>query len=253
MIRDGLKFAAFTLAEVLITLGIIGVVAAMTIPNLMANVNGHKFRSQFKKSLSTVNQAVRLNVANYDYNFASVNTNCVNAGKDHPEVTMSICALFNGSLTGYTISDYAKLKDPKGNLYYQQLYSKGTTSDTLIKEQGVNLYYYQMADGALFAFHAPFNYTTSTACTLGNRSFVDAMADANFQKYCIAWLDVNGVSLPNRETRCSDGKSHSKDVDHKCIVPNSVKYMGDVFPIALYDDTAAPASAAARYVLTTAK
>ena len=50
MIRDGLKFAAFTLAEVLITLGIIGVVAAMTIPNLMANVNGHKFRSQFKKS-----------------------------------------------------------------------------------------------------------------------------------------------------------------------------------------------------------
>ena len=35
---------AFTLAEVLITLGIIGVVAAMTIPNLIANVNAHKFR-----------------------------------------------------------------------------------------------------------------------------------------------------------------------------------------------------------------
>lgn len=31
------KSAAFTLAEVLITLGIIGVVAAMTIPNLIAN------------------------------------------------------------------------------------------------------------------------------------------------------------------------------------------------------------------------
>jgi hypothetical protein len=133
------------------------------------------------------------------------------------------------------------------------LYNKGTTSDTLIKEQGVNLYYYQMADGALFAFHAPFNYTTSTACTLGNRSFVNAMADAAFQKYCIAWIDVNGISLPNKEVRCSDGKSHSKDVDHKCVVPNSVKYMGDVFPIALYDDVAAPASAAARYVMNTAK
>ena len=103
------KRVGFTLAEVLITLGIIGVVAAMTIPNLMANVNGHKFRSQFKKSLSTVNQAVRLNIANYDYNFASVNTNCVNAATDHPEVTMSICALFNGSLTGYAISDYSRL------------------------------------------------------------------------------------------------------------------------------------------------
>lgn len=243
----------FTLAEVLITLGIIGVVAAMTIPNLIANVNGHKFRSQFKKSLSTVNQAVRLNIANYDYNFASVNTNCKNAATDHPEVTQSICALFNGSLSGFTISDYTKLKDSKGNAYYLELYRKGTTSDTLIKEQGVNLYYYQMADGTLFAFHAPFNASTSTACTLGNKSFEQAMNDANFQRYCVAWLDVNGVSLPNKEVRCKDGKSHSKDVGAECTVPNSVKYMGDVFPIALYDDTAAPASAAARYVLNTAK
>ena len=166
---------------------------------------------------------------------------------------MSICALFNGSLTGYTVSDYTKLKDSKGNAYYLELYRKGTTSDTLIKEQGVNLYYYQMADGALFAFHAPFSASTDTSCTLGSKSFEEAMTSATFQKYCVAWLDVNGVSMPNREVRCTDGKSHSKDVGAKCIVPNSVKYMGDVFPIALYDDTAAPASAAARYVLNSAK
>lgn len=42
----------FTLAEVLITLGIIGVVAAMTIPTLIANTNGAKYRSQYKKTLS---------------------------------------------------------------------------------------------------------------------------------------------------------------------------------------------------------
>ena len=34
------KRFGFTLAEVLITLGIIGVVAAMTIPTLIANTNG---------------------------------------------------------------------------------------------------------------------------------------------------------------------------------------------------------------------
>ena len=34
----------FTLAEVLITLGIIGVVAAMTIPNLIANNKAKKLR-----------------------------------------------------------------------------------------------------------------------------------------------------------------------------------------------------------------
>lgn len=242
----------FTLAEVLITLGIIGVVAAMTIPTLMANINGHKFRSQFKKSLSTVNQAVRMNVAKYDYNFASVSTNCINAATDHPENTMSICAMFNGALAGHAVTDYTRLKDPKGNLYYEEFLSKGRPSDSQIQDKGVNLYYYQMADGALFAFHAPVG-NGDVSCTLQNRRLEDAMKDARFQTYCIAWLDVNGVSLPNKEVRCSDGKAHSTDINANCIVPNSPKYMGDVFPIALYDESASPASAAAKYVLNTSK
>ena len=41
----------FTLAEVLITLGIIGVVAAMTIPALMNNVRATKLKSQFNYTL----------------------------------------------------------------------------------------------------------------------------------------------------------------------------------------------------------
>lgn len=41
---------AFTLAEVLITLGIIGVVAALTIPSLITNYKAHRLRSQFLKS-----------------------------------------------------------------------------------------------------------------------------------------------------------------------------------------------------------
>ena len=51
---------AFTLAEVLITLGIIGIVAAMTIPTLIANTNGQKYRSQFKKTVSILSQPVRI-------------------------------------------------------------------------------------------------------------------------------------------------------------------------------------------------
>ena len=51
---------AFTLAEVLITLGIIGVVAAMTIPTLIANTNSAKFKSQYKKTLSALNQAAKM-------------------------------------------------------------------------------------------------------------------------------------------------------------------------------------------------
>lgn len=54
------KFVAFTLAEVLITLGIIGVVAAMTIPTLMTNMAKHATGVKVEKFYSTINQAVRL-------------------------------------------------------------------------------------------------------------------------------------------------------------------------------------------------
>jgi prepilin-type N-terminal cleavage/methylation domain-containing protein len=48
---------AFTLAEVLITLGIIGIVAAMTIPTLMNNTNEKEHISAWKKDFSVISQA----------------------------------------------------------------------------------------------------------------------------------------------------------------------------------------------------
>lgn len=54
-----MKTEGFTLAEVLITLGIIGVVAAMTIPNLMVAHKAHRLRAQFLKSYSTVQQVFK--------------------------------------------------------------------------------------------------------------------------------------------------------------------------------------------------
>lgn len=57
------KRLGFTLAEVLITLGIIGVVAAMTIPTLMNQTGGAEFKAGFKKAVSVLNQAVTMNVA----------------------------------------------------------------------------------------------------------------------------------------------------------------------------------------------
>ncbi len=49
--------AAFTLAEVLITLGIIGVVAALTIPNLIVKYEKNRTVTQLKKTYSVLNQA----------------------------------------------------------------------------------------------------------------------------------------------------------------------------------------------------
>ena len=53
-----LKKTAFTLAEVLITLGIIGVVAAMTIPGLMTNLQHKHTAAKLKKFYSTMKQVI---------------------------------------------------------------------------------------------------------------------------------------------------------------------------------------------------
>ena len=57
-----IKKSAFTLAEVLITLGIIGVVAAITIPSLVTNYQKHVVETKLAKFNSTMNQAVRLSM-----------------------------------------------------------------------------------------------------------------------------------------------------------------------------------------------
>ena len=54
------KKAAFTLAEVLITLGIIGVVAAMTLPALIQNNKETELTTRAKKTYSEINQAIKL-------------------------------------------------------------------------------------------------------------------------------------------------------------------------------------------------
>ena len=50
--------AAFTLAEVLITLGIIGIVAAMTLPTVISKTQDKQFKTMFKKQYSAMTQAL---------------------------------------------------------------------------------------------------------------------------------------------------------------------------------------------------
>ena len=53
-----LKSAAFTLAEVLVTLGIIGVVSAMTVPTLMQNYQRQSYVTQLHKTYNEMSQAL---------------------------------------------------------------------------------------------------------------------------------------------------------------------------------------------------
>lgn len=59
------KRNAFTLAEVLITLGLIGVVAAMTMPTLIQKNNNRVVETRLMKFYSAINQAIKM--AEVDY------------------------------------------------------------------------------------------------------------------------------------------------------------------------------------------
>lgn len=62
-IMEAFMKKGFTLAEVLITLGVIGVVAAMTMPTLIQNHKRHEVETKLKKFYSTINQAIKLSEA----------------------------------------------------------------------------------------------------------------------------------------------------------------------------------------------
>mgnify|MGYP001046963960 CR=1 FL=1 len=53
------KNLAFTLAEVLITLGVIGIVAAMTLPQLIKNFHHKVLETKLKKSISVIYQVIQ--------------------------------------------------------------------------------------------------------------------------------------------------------------------------------------------------
>src|SRR5699024_1889868 len=54
---------AFTLAEELITLAIIGVVAALTIPSVISNSQQQEFKTGLRKAVSVLNSAITMNMA----------------------------------------------------------------------------------------------------------------------------------------------------------------------------------------------
>lgn len=226
--------AGFTLAEVLITLGIIGVVAAMTIPTLISNTNSAKFKSQYKKTLSTLNQAGLMGTAQYDLDWASATAA---DNECDPNKEASFCALLKGTLSGatyHTAADDIKMPD-------------GTSKYTPTAPTGIPtaLHYFRLADGSIVAYPSG-----ATTCTTANTSTDNITTIA---KTCGGFIDVNGPTLPNREVKCSKTAVAVASSVGDCVVRNNAADMGDIFPVVFHDGTVEPVTNAARYVLNQAK
>ena len=212
------KISGFTLAEVLITLGIIGVVAAMTMPTLINSTQGAQYKAAYKKALSAISQAVTLNVALDEWSFADADND-----------VYDLETLFKNRMNVVRAETGAdNILDSKQQEYKVTVGNgsgSGIKSSESIGESNLTLFF---NDGIMFTFDP----TVAKNCTL---------ADGVKQTICKGFIDVNGIKAPNRIVQCDAGTGTDAD----CQIKNPT----DVYPVMFYDQTILPNSVAARAVL----
>ena len=248
-IKGGGKTLAFTLAEVLITLGIIGVVAAMTIPNLISSVETAQFKAIYKKTYAELSQVGKLAYANYRLDFSrltGIGGYGFQACKDLNEPGMKcFSTVIEATMPSATKTDiYAWCDKGTGDGTAIDSNKEYRISSPLCNDSGSTIYVdgdgsYKLPSGAIIHLYTG---TQDKECRLKRGQKVKPK-DLNM---CGAVIDVNGEDLPNREVTCATGTT-SWDLDAPCTVDDDS--MGDVFPIVFYNDTVSPATNAAKVVL----
>ena len=260
----------FTLAEVFITLGIIGVVAAMTIPTLIQNTNSVKFQAQFKKSVSTLSQAALMAQAQYDMDYSAMSiasdaTNCAsdslttNRTATDPDTSQTttaytMCGLFNSTLAGQS---------------YIGTYSNGNTmSDGVVPNANASGPYhittvgsgfsvsngdliFSLADGSFVGFRPAARKCGVLAGTVLSSTLI---GDGGDLENCVGFIDVNGANPPNEEVSCAGSSSTAIGTNATACALSAVgTKSADVYPIIFHNGTVEPATNAARAALTRAK
>lgn len=132
-----MRYAAFTLAEVLITLGIIGVVAAMVIPIVMQNAQNQEYNSGVKKAQSEFSQAISSIIQTNGGYFDFLNSSS-------SDLRDAFCKVMRCVKTGDAVDIFSR---SSGNYRYY----KGERSDWPI-DYGYDQAAAALSDGTLFAF-----------------------------------------------------------------------------------------------------
>lgn len=166
------KNIAFTLAEVLITLGIIGVVAALTIPGLLTEYQKKATSTKLQRAISVINQAYKSSFD--DLGDADVKSIFDMGPEEYvktywePYIKISTLCL-DYKTCGY--SSLAPLKNPDGS---------PNTSNIIVKRSRIGLL---TMDGFL--------YIIFTSAWNGDDK--DFTSPSNY-----IWLDLNGSERPNK-------------------------------------------------------
>lgn len=193
---------AFTLAEVLITLGIIGIVAAMTLPTLIQKNQDKQLISQTRKVYADINNALLL--AQKDYGVIGDNSILFNTSDNATQVAQNLSKYFIGS----KVCSSASQKGCK-KYYYERKYAtlrkdadgtaatNSNSSIRLILNNGAVIFVDTNKSGC-----ATKEYTSTVTNEYGQTIYDEnGQPKTNTYKSSICanlQFDVNGPKLPNQ-------------------------------------------------------
>ena len=217
------KRFGFTLAEVLITLGIIGVVAAMTMPTLMNSTQGAQYKAAYKKALSALSQAVTLNVALDEVDFGDINETSSTTISSMLRSRMNVVRA--AGVDGEAALATAEYSINPG--------IDGDKHGVAVGENNVTLF---MNDGIMFQYNPTTAYNCTKDTTVNNGGWE---AGSTNMGNCSGFIDVNGTKGPNKVVACDANSTTT------CTVTNPT----DIYPVYFFDTSVLPSTDAARAVL----
>lgn len=261
--------SGFTMAEILIALTIIGIVSALTIPQILGNTSGRSHKLMMQKNYATLAQTLRVAHSKLEYDTSDVDriVNYSKAGDTTPfnsqlsienllTKTMDIKKLdktshaFVGKLLTYTTSAMYSASTTAAIQRAGTETSTGIAFDTSKDYRGA---IFETRDGAYIIFPDKKDLAT-LACTKLSP--------------CLAYIDVNGMEPPNALITCekeaNTGYLKYKWEDTTQDIIGEDYYSGntlkgacaidpmktnDIFPVLIYGSTIKPAINAADAVL----
>lgn len=170
---------AFTLAEVLITLGIIGIVAAMTIPTLLQKTNERETVSKLKKFYSEISQSYNLLKVEYGTPDNWYGDNVYSMGDIQASIIMGDMLLKNMKVL--------KACHNNSGCFPNVTYKKIDGSSAQNWDTISYISSYILADGVSVFFYS----YGSTPQNVGNEN------DVNDSQYGAMAVDINGAKGPN--------------------------------------------------------
>lgn len=191
-----MKKSGFTLSEVLMTLAILGIVAAITLPVLSQNRKNHEYKTGYKKALSTTNQALKQHYA----------------------------------FEGMTVQDYVSAEDLVNYLFKERMNTIDVNSSFTNEECSSygDSAVFTTADGMIFCvsnFATDLSNTTDSTCDIYDKHPCTEIEGPNL------WIDVNGERKPNKLTLFP---KYPKDIFQAQIYANKIVPYGEAETEIIY-------------------